>query len=98
MSKGPPFGHTPSIAFRHLPPKLKEGCRETVLGGGGFWYVCERLAERYNTITIPLMDGMLQVVRQKRSWWPNRGGGGHGDDTSGRIQSGWEGCGRDRGT
>ena len=29
--------HTPSIAFRYLPPKLKEGCREPVLGvwGGG---------------------------------------------------------------
>ena len=24
--------HTPSIAFRHLPPKLKQGCRKPVLG------------------------------------------------------------------
>ena len=34
--------HTPSIAFRHLPPK--EGCRKPVLGvlGVGVWvYVCE---------------------------------------------------------
>ena len=32
LSCGRCLAHTPSIAFRHLPPKLKGGCRKPVLG------------------------------------------------------------------
>ena len=48
--------HTPSVAFRHLPPKLKEGCPKTVLG------VCFQCSHPYGVPTALVCNRTHQLL------------------------------------